>query len=180
VFTNKTKAARINDTVEFFPSKTTIPYLTPKDVAIQASQDLIRVLPQQKPPTPFAAHIGHNQLEAIKQIADIFNSHISTHEPAGTSKTPHKTVSTLPRVLKPRKQPLPRVLPIQTQPPTHWYPTRHVISQTQDEAYHVTQLPPIDDLSHIQQWANVIIDPDTRAWMEYRHLIKSPKYCQAW
>jgi hypothetical protein len=114
VFANKTKAARIDDTVEFFPAKTKIPYLTPTDIAIQASQVLIRVLlHQQKPSTPLA-HIGYNQLEAIQQIAHIFNSRIRTHEPAGTSKTPHKNAATLPRVIAPKTKRLPRVLPLQS------------------------------------------------------------------
>jgi hypothetical protein len=51
---------------------------------------------------------------------------------------------------------------------------------TQDEANHVTRLPLNDDVLHIQQWANTIIDPDTGASMEYRHLIKHPKYYQIW
>jgi hypothetical protein len=63
---------------------------------------------------------------------------------------------------------------------TYPYPTRHVSLQTQDEANLDTQLPPSEDIPHIQQWANTIIDPDTGALMEYRHLIKRPKYCQAW
>jgi hypothetical protein len=29
-------------------------------------------------------------------------------------------------------------------------------------------------------WADTIIDPDTGASMEYRHLLKSPKHCKAW
>jgi hypothetical protein len=32
----------------------------------------------------------------------------------------------------------------------------------------------------ILQWANTIIDPDTRAFMEYHHLMKSPKHGTAW
>jgi hypothetical protein len=78
MFAIKTKAARITDTVELFPTKTKIPYTTPTDVAIQAAHDLIQVVQQKQPSTAFA-HIGINQLEAIKQIAGIFNNHIKTH-----------------------------------------------------------------------------------------------------
>jgi hypothetical protein len=37
-----------------------------------------------------------------------------------------------------------------------------------------------DDSLYVQQWANTIIDPDTGASMEYRHLIKPPKYSKIW
>jgi hypothetical protein len=47
VFAIKTKAIRITDTVEFFPTKTKIPYTTPTDVAIQAADDLIQVVQQK-------------------------------------------------------------------------------------------------------------------------------------
>ena len=74
LFVNKTKAERITDTVEFFPEKVTMPYPTPTDIAIKAAHDLVSVLKQPTPSTPFA-HIGHNQLQAIDQLADIFNQH---------------------------------------------------------------------------------------------------------
>jgi hypothetical protein len=75
VFATKTKATRISDTVEFFPTKTKTPYTTPTDVAIQASHNIIKVLQQQKPSTPLA-HIGHDQLEAINKLPEGFNHNI--------------------------------------------------------------------------------------------------------
>jgi hypothetical protein len=79
-FAIKTKATRITDTVKLFPTKTKIPYTTPTDVAIQTVHDLIQVVQQKQLSTAFA-HIGTNQLEVIKQIAGIFNTHIKTQEP---------------------------------------------------------------------------------------------------
>jgi hypothetical protein len=42
------------------------------------------------------------------------------------------------------------------------------------------KMTPRDDSLYVQQWANTIIDPDTGASMEYRHLIKHPKYSKLW
>jgi hypothetical protein len=118
IFATKTKATRITNTVEFFPTNTKISCATPTDVAIQASHDIIKVLPQKKTSTPLA-HIGNDQLEAIQQIADIFNSHIKKHEPVKHHKTNQPTPPKLPRVQAPRKQILPRVSANQTRSPTH-------------------------------------------------------------
>jgi hypothetical protein len=54
--------------------------------------------------------------------------------------------------------------------------TCHIVSQTQDEANLAETSILITSDTHIQHWANVIIDPDTGASMEYRHLIKGPKH----
>jgi hypothetical protein len=49
VFTDKTKAERITDTVKFFPQHTKVPYMSSTDVAIQAASNLIMAIQQ---PTP--------------------------------------------------------------------------------------------------------------------------------
>jgi hypothetical protein len=108
VFATKTKATRITDTVEFFPTKTKLPYTKPTDVAIQASHDILKVLQQKKPSTPLA-HIGNDQLEAIQQIADVFNNHIKKQEPDNNHENNQPVPPKLPRVPAPRTQTLPRV-----------------------------------------------------------------------
>ena len=152
VFTTKTKSERTTDTVEFFPQKTIVPYQSPTDVAIKATEDLIRVLSQPTPSTPFA-HVRHNQTEAIQAIADIFQHHLPSKPP------PNKPITyCAPRVAKPNGTTLPRV-PILDTTPKHRYPTRHIISQTQDEANHMPTLP----MPTVHHWANAIIDPTTGA-----------------
>jgi hypothetical protein len=42
------------------------------------------------------------------------------------------------------------------------------------------QLLNLNTPTTIHQWANAIIDPDTGASMEYRHLIKDPKHTTGW
>jgi hypothetical protein len=79
------------------------------------------------------------------------------------------------------------------QPHTHHYPTRNVISQTQDEQANlimelvpdendipITQTIVIDNISTVQHWANAMIDSNTGASMEYRYLIKSDKHKLTW
>ena len=200
VFTIKTKAERITDTVEFFPQRTPVPYTTPTDVAIRATNDLIRVLENPTPSTPFA-HVGHNQMEAIQLIADIFQKHLPTTPPSPprvarlpTNPQPPRRAATTPYPLVtpplPRvAPPLPRLTPsTPTAAPTptpaaprHRYPTRNVIPYHHDELNTLelsATLPTVDPNPHY--WANAIIDPDTGASMEYRHLIKSPKHQAAW
>jgi hypothetical protein len=164
-------------------------------VAIQAAHDLIQVVQQKQPSTAFA-HIGTNQLEAIKQITDIFNNHIKTQEPETTNTNNQPVPSKLPRVPTPITPTLLRVPMTETRVPEHRYPTRNIISQTQDEMNHVehvtptaarqyikmkeNKITPADDSLYVQQWANTIVDPDTGTSMEYRHLIKHPKYSKIW
>lgn len=159
VFANKTKAERTSDTVEFFPQHTPVPYRTPTDVAIHATQDLIQVLQNPSPSTPFA-HVGHDRLKAIQTIADIFQTHLrqNPHGPPRVAKS--DTVSP-PRVAK------------------HRYPTRdrNRMAPTNYGINHAEQHT-ID--TSIRHWANAIIDPDTGASMEYRHLMKSSKHEKEW
>jgi hypothetical protein len=184
VFTNKTKAERIIDTIELFPEHTRVPYATPTQVVEKAAHDIIQALSNPMPSTAFA-HISSNQHEAIKTLADIFNKHI-------TPQPPTNTTAPVPRVETPLPS-LPRVPTPSKQQHTHRYPTRNVISQTQDEQANlimelvpdqndipITQTIVIDNISTVQHWANAIIDSDTGASMEYRHLIKSDKHKLTW
>ena len=160
VFTNKTKAERTTDTVEFFPQQTPVPYLSPTDVAIKATRELIQVLKNPIPSTPFA-HITHNRHQTIQTIADIFQKHLS-HSSQGSPRVAIPTQpDTSPRVTK------------------HRYPTRSQVPPTRrTHTLQNVQTAVID--TPIHHWANAIIDPDTGASMEYRHLMKSPKHATEW
>jgi hypothetical protein len=169
VFINKTKAEQKTDTIEFLPQQVLMPYKTPTDVAIQASNQLIRVLQNHTPSTPFA-HIGHDQLTAIQPIADIFQNHTTTktHTSPRVVKANNNTRRTLPRV------------PNMQVPIKHRYPTQQAKSLTQHKINTVEELILPTPTPTIHHWANSIIDPDTGASMEYRHLIKSPKHEKDW
>jgi hypothetical protein len=59
VYANSTHAERTSDTVEFFPQKFTVPYMSSTDIlAIQAANKLIQAIQDPQPATPFAAQMG--------------------------------------------------------------------------------------------------------------------------
>ena len=70
VFVNKSKAERVTDTIEFFPQKIPMPYMTPTDVAIQATAEIIQLL--QQPDAIQISKVVTNKIDAIKQLAAIF------------------------------------------------------------------------------------------------------------
>jgi hypothetical protein len=183
VYTNTTKAERTIDTVEFFPQQTPAPFASPTDVAQQAAKDIIDVLRHPKPSTPFA-HVGYDQKVALQQLADIFQPYAMTPttNPVTLPRVPIPTTDSRPRVLEPpppRETSIVLASPTPTTTPPHPYPTRHVISQLQEQANLVQVLqiakqqrwpdaiikPTTFDFQH---WAHAIIDPDTGAAMEYR------------
>jgi hypothetical protein len=67
-----TRGQRHSENVEFFPQRTTVPYHTPTDAVIQATQDIIRVLNSKSPITK-NIQLGHKQLKVIQQLSDLFN-----------------------------------------------------------------------------------------------------------
>jgi hypothetical protein len=69
VFTNKRKAEGLTNTIKLFLDKTTVPYMTPTNIAVKAANDLITVIDQPTLATPFP-QVGAQQLEAIKQLAN--------------------------------------------------------------------------------------------------------------
>jgi hypothetical protein len=195
VYTNATKAERIIDTVEFFPQQTPVPFISPTDIAQQAAKDIINVLRNQKPSTPFA-HVGYNQKVALQQLADIFQPYATTPpaNPVTLPRVPIPTTDSLPRVVPPTPPQETSIIletPTPTTTPPHRYPTRHVISQSQEQAnlvqvLHVAEQQQWPDTIikpttfNFQHWAHAIIDPDTGAAMEYRHLIKSSRHKIVW
>ena len=71
VYITKTRAERDSNTVEFLPQHTTIPFQTPTDVVIKATQDILKVLHNPTPTQPYKP-VGQEQLEAIEQLQEIY------------------------------------------------------------------------------------------------------------
>jgi hypothetical protein len=72
---------RIIDTVEFFPSKLSMPNTSSKDISSIAALELSNVLQNPAPAAPFS-HIGTAQLQALRQLSDIFSAAL----PFGTAQ----------------------------------------------------------------------------------------------
>jgi hypothetical protein len=178
VFTNKTQSERTSDRVEFPPQHTKVLYMSAVDIAIQAASDLTHVLQHPLPAHPFSP-VDNQQLEALKQLVEIFQHNTSTT--SSPTRVPLSRPPPLPRVPLASPTPLPRV-----PSPKHCYPTRHSITQSSyNEANIVQEITDINSnlaATHepLQHQALTIIDPDTGASMEYRHLMKSPAHKQQW
>jgi hypothetical protein len=79
-----TNSIRIADTVEFFPTMVSFPWLSSADNAFRAATELIDALKNLHPAQPFAPRIGTSQTKALQQLADIFQQSL----PQGISKPP--------------------------------------------------------------------------------------------
>ena len=90
----------VPDTIEFFPHKVPMPYMTPTNGAIQATTEIIRLLKQ--PDAIQISKLGNKQIDAIKQLANIFKKprpdKVST--PVSYPRVPDNvTAAPSPRVL---------------------------------------------------------------------------------
>jgi hypothetical protein len=90
VHINKTKADRIVDTVEFFPAKVTMHRTASKDMATIAAQELTHAIMHPAPAAPFSI-IGGAQLEALLQLATIFNASLPPSATCGSVPIPSST-----------------------------------------------------------------------------------------
>ena len=144
-----------------------MPYMTPTDVAIQSTAEIIQLL--QQPDAIPISKVGTKQIDAIKQLAPIFKKprpdKVST--PVSAPRVPNNvTAARVLRVLN-KASSSQRVAAHQK----HRYPTRQNMGLPH-QANSGINIP--------KYWANAIIDPISGASMEYRHLIKSPKYKVPW
>jgi hypothetical protein len=126
VFTNKTKAERITDTVEFFPQYTTVPHMTTDKIAIQAAEDLIAAINQPITKMPISP-IGDKQMKAIRQISDLYQQH-TLNQRELLPRVPPKQLASFPRVAaQPNQQSTPNrdtnTNNARNLPTTHCYPT---------------------------------------------------------
>jgi hypothetical protein len=81
VHVTKTKGTRIVDTVEFFPSKMSMPHTSSKDLTSIAALELSNALQNPAPAAPFS-HIGTVQLQALYQLSYILSAAL----PSGTAQ----------------------------------------------------------------------------------------------
>jgi hypothetical protein len=120
VHITKTKGIQIFDTVEFFSSKTAMPQTSSKDLAIIAALELSNALQNPAPAAPFS-HIGTVQLQALRQLSEIFSAALPSttakHAPpvSQASKTMQEHSPSCPCV---------RVIPPIQHPPVPAMPSR--------------------------------------------------------
>jgi hypothetical protein len=73
----RTKGTSIVDTVEFFPSKMAMPHTSSKDLANIAALELSNAL-QNPSHVALFSHIGTAQLQALRQLSEIFSATLSS------------------------------------------------------------------------------------------------------
>jgi hypothetical protein len=190
-----TGGERVSDTVEFFPTRVRMPQSSALDKATQAAEDLIEVLKNPEPASPFL-QFGNEQSAALQQLADMFKVSLSDTQ-TQPSNTPSTAPAPLPRV---EGHAVPRVVtqhrPQEITPPPTPAPTDNPITQDVPtpvipQTYTGTRYdaPPQphryntrsqarrqqrQNAFHAQLLANPVINPSTGASQEYHQLIKGP------
>jgi hypothetical protein len=80
VHITKTKGTRIFDTVDFPPVTLAMPRTSSKDLASIAAMELYHALQNPAPAAPFC-QIGTAQLQALRQLSDIFSAALPSRTP---------------------------------------------------------------------------------------------------
>ena len=174
VYVDKTASERIGDTVEFFPKQCAMPKLSSADLATKAAIELLNALKNPTPAAPFAP-INAATMEAIKQVANIFQQQIAPTRNPTTVPRPNQPPAE-PRQASPRvanSQPPPRVTNEQwvtKEHLPHLHPPVQPPQRVTDEQW-VTQ---------VQHYVNAVLDPITGQHLEYRHLIRNPQTKLLW
>jgi hypothetical protein len=195
IFVTATAAARVSDTVEFFPRVCQMPRTSSTDAAKQAAHDLIHALLHPKPAAPFA-QLGDQQTQALQQLARINDAAINNNPPSNkiAPRQLPRVDRSPPRVAAPRLAqgpsapcPAPRVATRRystwsTERP-HRYSTRST-GPPPHRAYHVASVtqaalpltapttnaePPVP-----KHFAYSVIDPTSGIVQEYKQLSKDP------
>jgi hypothetical protein len=181
VYCSTTGHERISDTVEFFPQHGKVPGISSADATTIAAANITHAL-QNPTPTPPFQQPGTERMQAIQNLAAIFEEMAPQHAPTTRVVTTHQSISPPPRVetVPMRKVATPRV-PSTLTPHSamtnddHYRPRRiprdHSPSQaTQEErAYQIlaTALPKIElahDVTYMVKGQH----------LDYQHLLMIP------
>jgi hypothetical protein len=79
VYINKTRGERIVETVDFFPEKFKLPFLSTQELATKAAAELTHALLHPQPAGPFC-QVGDKQTLALKCLAAIFEGATQSHK----------------------------------------------------------------------------------------------------
>jgi hypothetical protein len=147
----QTARESVVETVQFLPHNFTMPQTSSQDLAIQAARDLTQALLKPHPAAPFLPPSAQ-QKDDIHKLAQIFE-HMAT-ESHRHDKPPSQH---MPATNKTPDRPPPRV-----QIPTV---SQETAEMTTNEGHHSI---------------NAVYDPETGSQLEYRKLIRHPKYQKIW
>jgi hypothetical protein len=151
------------ETIQFLPHRFfEMPAQSSYDLATRAAYDLAQALRKPHPAAPYLPAQAQ-QTQELRQLEAIFAGMLPKSMP-----TPQQAEPTTPNT---QGMPLPRVSPI-------------AITQPEDEAAMALQLISWQQDPHaattIQHMINAVFDPDSGLNLEYRQLIRHPKYQNKW
>ena len=190
VFTTKTNARRITDTIEFIPHKIRVPNTTATEQAKAAALDLINILNNPKPPSPFLT-FGNDEYNALRKLAEIFNRNNDmptqgspTNAPIARVEEPMQTTEPVPRV----EAITTPIVTNNTNPETLSNTSKHLRRsprlrklRTHHLLSHLIQTSKYHDfmLNHVEKkmnkyFAQPVLDAATGKSMEFRDLLKHP------
>lgn len=155
VWIPSSRRIRIIDTIEFFPHDFAMPALSSADAATRAAHDLTQALRKPHPAGPLqpVSTELHSQLQ---QLADIFQKQISQADAAA------------PRVAS-------KAAANHVAPDLRVAPTVEAIRADISAMTQVNDVPP-----PLLQSANGVFDVDTGKTLQYRQLLKDPRYKPIW
>ena len=191
IYVPKTRSERITDTVEFFPTKYTVPTITANDIITRAARNIVTALHD----TP-VIQLHPQRQKALIELADIMTKYAKTIPPVNNPNVPHKPQH-LPTETNTKAPRVPEKASIL---PPHRYPTRYKASvptphpdpynyaQTVYEPNLAFPQQPAADIRHIfntpthvhQHLANAVTHPVHGHVMEYKELIKDPHTKEVW
>jgi hypothetical protein len=185
VHINSSQAEHTGDAINFFPTTSTMPTTSSADLAIIVVRDLIHTLKNPAPALPLG-HVGDQQLQALKFLAIMFDRVHHQVAPTTSSKPEPGPIPAAPwRVVDPKPEKMYGAKQMWVEPPTRRHSIRSHLRQANALIMHaqvakMATTPPDDNLfgihpmfPHLAQHA--VINTDTRAALEHRHLIKNNK-----
>jgi hypothetical protein len=167
----KTQAERISDTVEFFPSESKTPKITPTEAAITAAEALQEALISKN----VAVHkpeLVESSRAALQKLSEIFTtpaSRIETGEGPLARVTPSPSPQPVPQSVKGT---LPRVAANIPQP----IATRTRAATAPTEIFEATTI----QNNELQFYANAVLHPTSGKPMTYRELLRDPLTKREW
>ena len=120
VYISSTNGIRIAETVEFFPTHYKMPTMTAPDKAISAATQLIVILQTPQPNSSFPI-VGDKEMQALSQLAQIFQDALPKMPLANTPLAPRVEKQPALPAQRVEEQPSPSPTP-QTHPVPHQCP----------------------------------------------------------
>ena len=186
IYFPQTRAERIVDTVEFFPTKVPVPATSSLDRLIDAAKQLTDAIRKPHPAVPFQP-LDTDTHANLQKLADIFTVRVA---PRVKDDVKAHTPTSLPTISPPPdigyKVPIaPNITPTTTPNPETFIEDLDVLTTQQCNAlapiraqHSILRQP--DIALYYEHMSLSVIDPDTGKSLEYRDLIRHPKLQSTW